>query len=85
MTQSSAPACGTCERCDRPSKHGRLCNSCIADDYDDYDQGDDSCYECGGEGFVSDCFEEWACVDPEGGCDLCTRRCDLCHTPKDKP
>jgi hypothetical protein len=72
-----------CERCDRPSKHGTLCGSCLADDYDDFDQGDDRCYECGGEGFVSDCFEEWACVDPESGCDLCTRRCDVCmpHTP----
>lgn len=45
-------------------------------DFDDYDYG---CYECGGEGFVSDCFEEWACLDPEYGCDLCTRRCSLCN------
>jgi hypothetical protein len=52
---------------------------CIDCRYPDYDQGDDACYECGGEGFISDCFEEWACVDPEGGCDLCTRRCDACR------
>jgi hypothetical protein len=50
------------------------------DDYDDrYDEG---CYECGGDGFVSDCFEEWACLDPEYGCDLCTRRCPLCNPAK---
>lgn len=24
------------------------------------------CWQCGGEGFVSNCVEEWACVDPEG-------------------
>jgi len=48
----------------------------LADDYDDYEDG---CYECGGEGFVSDCVEEWACVDPEYGCDYCTRRCPLCN------
>ena len=43
------------------------------------DDGDsDLCWQCGGEGVVYDCFEEYACVDPEGGCDLCERRCDVC-------
>lgn len=51
------------------------------DFHDDYDD-DGGCYECGGEGFVSDCVEEWACVDPEYGCDYCTRRCPLCNPPK---
>lgn len=50
-----------------------------AAEYDFTDESEFDCHECGGEGFVSDCFEEWACVDPEYGCDLCTRRCDLCH------
>lgn len=54
-----------------------------ADDYDDWH--DDCCYECGGEGFVSDCVEEWACVDPEYGCDYCTRRCPLCNPAKPRP
>jgi len=36
------------------------------------------CWNCAGEGFVSSCFEEFACVDPESGCDDCTRRCDIC-------
>ena len=46
-------------------------------EFDDYfDNGD--CWNCGGEGFVSSCFSEYACVDPDAGCDLCTRRCDIC-------
>lgn len=36
------------------------------------------CWQCAGEGFVSYCLEEFACLDPEGGCDLCTRTCDIC-------
>lgn len=56
------------------------------DDYVDYDDHmDGGCYECGGEGFVSDCVEEWACIDPEYGCDYCTRRCPLCNSPKRDP
>lgn len=49
------------------------------DDYDFEDFEDDYCPNCGGEGIVYSCFEEWACVDPEGGCDLCERRCDWCN------
>lgn len=49
------------------------------DDHDDHDDGE--CWQCGGEGFVVNCFEEYACVDPEGGCDFCTRRCDICQPP----
>lgn len=52
------------------------------DDYDfDYDEND--CANCGGEGFVSHCFEEWACMYPDEGCDLCMRRCDWCNRPKE--
>lgn len=36
------------------------------------------CWNCGGEGFISSCFEEYACIDPESGCDDCIRRCDVC-------
>ena len=72
-----------CQRCDNLTRHGDLCGSCIAYDMD-FDE-DVGCYECGGEGFVSDCVEEWACVDPEYGCDYCTRRCPLCHPPKRNP
>lgn len=70
----------TCPSCGGPSKFEGRCGACIAADYDDYE--DDGCYECGGEGFVSDCVEEWACVDPEYGCDYCTRRCPLCNPTK---
>jgi hypothetical protein len=51
-------------------------------EYHDYDDpGDDYCPNCGGEGWIACCFEEWACVDPESGCDECMRRCDWC-TPR---
>lgn len=49
---------------------------------DDFDFGDDfsdECPNCGGEGVIYMCFEEYACIDPEGGCDLCERRCDWCR------
>lgn len=46
-----------------------------ADDLDD----DEDCPNCGGEGVVYCCFEEFACLDPEGGCDDCERRCDWCR------
>lgn len=46
---------------------------------EDYDDFEDECSNCGGEGFVYDCDEPFACVDPEGGCDLCMRRCDWCN------
>lgn len=78
MTTLTCPSCGGLSRFE-----GR-CNACIAADYDDFDD-DDCCYECGGEGFVSDCFEEWACLDPEYGCDFCTHRCPLCNPAKPNP
>lgn len=36
------------------------------------------CWACGGEGTVADCEDDIGCVDPESGCDLCMRRCDVC-------
>lgn len=44
----------------------------------DADQGLDCCPECHGEGVVYDCLDEIGCLDPEGGCGLCARRCDYC-------
>lgn len=38
----------------------------------------EDCPECGGDGYIYDCFEEWACIDPEGGCSECARRCLWC-------
>lgn len=47
------------------------------DDFDDDYYGD--CWNCGGEGYIASCFEDYACIDPEGGCGLCMRRCDVCN------
>lgn len=50
------------------------------DDRDpEYDGPWTDCWQCGGDGFVADCWEEFACVDPEGGCDECVTACDICH------
>ena len=37
------------------------------------------CWNCNGDGEYADCLEEYACIDPEGGCDLCRRRCSVCR------
>ena len=29
------------------------------------------CWNCFGKGIYYDCFEEFACLDPEAGCDVC--------------
>jgi hypothetical protein len=48
-------------------------------DYDDPGSSDwPICYECGGEGFVADCFDG-CCLDAEWGCDDCTERCSECQ------
>lgn len=52
------------------------------DDPDKFDDFDFGCPNCGGEGYVYSCFEEFACIDPEGGCDLCMSRCDWCRPRK---
>lgn len=48
----------------------------------DFDYETEECANCGGEGWVADCFDECACVDPEGGCDQCMRRCYWCRPRK---
>lgn len=55
----------------------------MSDEFDDFDDHD--CWNCSGEGFVYDCFEEYACIDPESGCDMCGRRCDVCNPAKRDP
>lgn len=54
------------------------------DPYWEYDERED-CWQCGGEGFVAHCFEEWACMHPDEGCDLCMRRCDFCNPAPRNP
>ena len=38
----------------------------------------EDCPECGGDGYTYDCFEEFACIDPESGCADCALRCRWC-------
>jgi len=45
----------------------------------EYNDDDGDCWQCGGEGYVANCHDEIGCVDPESGCDFCTRRCDICN------
>lgn len=74
-----------CESCHQSffaeSKHRVICPACLeqemADRGDDH-LDDDTCQNCGGEGFVSDCFDG-LCADAEIGCDDCTRPCSECH------
>lgn len=43
---------------------------------------DDQCWNCDGDGYVYSCFEEYACVDPESGCEECAQRCPECASLK---
>jgi hypothetical protein len=52
------------------------------DEYVDIDDGEE-CGNCGGEGYVYDCFDGF-CMDAESGCDDCARRCDWCNRPTPK-
>lgn len=45
---------------------------------DDEDPG--ACFMCGGEGFVSDCFDGF-CEAAEDGCEDCTTACPNCSQP----
>jgi hypothetical protein len=51
-------------------------------DYFDYDG---SCPNCGGEGVIYCCMDEIGCIDPEGGCEFCERRCDWCQPKRPTP
>lgn len=55
----------------------RQAKAAAVDYDDDFDNGD--CWNCDGEGFVINCFDEGACLHPDEGCDLCTRRCEVCR------
>jgi hypothetical protein len=48
-------------------------------DFDESDELDDTCPNCGGEGVIYVCEDEIGCIDPEGGCEFCMRRCDWCR------
>ena len=52
---------------------------CIYDEVDHrLNPSGEDCPECGGECYIYDCFEEFACIDPESGCADCERRCRWC-------
>ncbi len=55
----------------------------MSDEYDDFDDND--CWNCGGEGFVAHCEQEFACMYPDEGCDYCMRRCDFCNPAPRNP
>lgn len=46
---------------------------------EDFSEDYETCSNCGGEGVIYMCLSEYACIDPESGCDLCERRCDWCR------
>lgn len=48
-------------------------------DSPDFSDFEEQCPNCGGDGVVYMCLDEIGCVDPEGGCDMCERRCDWCR------
>ena len=50
----------------------------------DHFEDDDGCWNCDGSGYVYSCFTAYECIDPEGGCDLCERRCAICNQAKRK-
>lgn len=51
------------------------------DDPDDIDAGmiGDECWNCLGEGVTYSCEQEFACADPDSGCEWCERRCWVCQ------
>lgn len=49
----------------------------MADIIDSHEPTED-CWDCGGDGFVFDCFDG-QCTDAEIGCDDCTRACSICR------
>lgn len=73
-----------CTNCGSEAFAGELlCWPCRTDEPRDYE--DSECANCGGEGIVYMCEQEFACIDPEGGCDDCARKCDWCQPPRKIP
>lgn len=66
----------------------RVCGACIKRVNDEaqaeldamgyYDEPEEECWDCGGDGYVFDCLDG-CCADADAGCDLCTRRCEVCR------
>lgn len=45
--------------------------------YDPSLDDDGTCWRCGGDGFIFECFDGF-CLDADVGCDDCTRPCPIC-------
>lgn len=63
----------------QPKRKPKTVKPVKASDYDDFEDDGDGCPNCDGEGIVYSCEEEFACLHPEEGCDLCARACDWCR------
>lgn len=66
-----------CPACGFPEDAEKMADYFMGDD--DADTGE--CWNCGGEGFIADCFDGF-CEDAESGCDDCTRPCPECRPRK---
>ena len=68
---------GTCVDCGRggTTLMNGLCVDCVIEAHMPFED----CWECGGLGEHADCWEEYACVDPESGCMECLRPCRTCR------
>lgn len=76
------PSCGDMIARDDDDHIPDECRQCGFPDPErvaDYHCGpdDDDCWNCGGEGYVYDCFDG-LCLNAEDGCADCMRRCDVC-------
>lgn len=63
---------------DNPTRGERILEAIEEEVMQRLNPSGEDCPECGGEGYTYDCFEEFACIDPESGCEDCARRCRWC-------
>lgn len=66
-------------RCACDATYGK-CINCVRNE-NEYDEDPGDCWNCGGEGYIADCFDGF-CEEAEYGCEDCTRPCPECARPK---
>lgn len=59
------------------SKENFLLDAIYEDAERELNPNDDECWNCGGEGYVHDCFDG-CCIDAESGCEECSNPCPEC-------
>ena len=59
-----------------PAEEGKMTKEELEDMLADREPTED-CWDCGGDGFVFDCFDG-LCAEAEIGCDDCTKTCSIC-------